>query len=105
MTANIVLPNLTNWAEQHLQSIWNATSQSDFDSAFNNFVAENATITVNGNHVSRDQYKQRLLGENPIEAKVQLTFNGAVEVPKNQDGSNDVRLSRVLNIQSPTLTR
>jgi len=84
MTANIVLPSLTNWAEQHIQDIFNATSQSAFDSAFDNFLAEHVTITVNGTHLTRDQYKQRLQSENPIEAQVQVTFDGAVEVAKDQ---------------------
>ncbi|OCH92814.1 hypothetical protein OBBRIDRAFT_402393 [Obba rivulosa] len=85
MTANIVLPSLTNWAEQHVQAIFNATTQSDFDSAFDNFLAQNAKITVNGKHISRDQYKTRLQAENPIEVQVSLTFDGAVEVPTNQN--------------------
>ncbi|OCH84339.1 hypothetical protein OBBRIDRAFT_741754 [Obba rivulosa] len=85
MTAIIVLPSLTNWAEQHVQAIFNATSQSDFDSAFDNFLARDAKVTVNGKHISRDQYKTRLQAENPIEVQVSLTFDGAVEVPTNQN--------------------
>ncbi|KAJ7662916.1 hypothetical protein B0H17DRAFT_952936 [Mycena rosella] len=84
MTANIVLPPLKTWAEQHLSSIIKATTQTMFDSAFDAFLSKNATVTVNGKHISRDEYKKQLQGEGFDEAGATVTFGGAVEVPADQ---------------------
>ncbi|KAJ7725303.1 hypothetical protein DFH07DRAFT_854181 [Mycena maculata] len=84
MAANIVLPPLRTWAEQHLSAIIKATSQAAFESAFDGFLSKNATVTVNGKHVSREQYKQQLQGEGFDEAGAFVTFGGAVEVPADQ---------------------
>ncbi|KAJ7468719.1 hypothetical protein FB451DRAFT_1560410 [Mycena latifolia] len=84
MTSAIVLPPLRTWAEQHLSSIIKATTQTAFDSAFDAFLSKNATVTVNGKHISRDAYKKQLQGEGFDEAGAIVTFGGAVEVPTDQ---------------------
>lgn len=84
MTSAIVLPSLTNWTQQHLQSIIKATKQADFDAAYNNFLSQDAKITVNGVSVTRDQYKQYLKQESFLEASATINFDGAVEVPQNK---------------------
>ncbi|KAJ7079639.1 hypothetical protein B0H15DRAFT_501276 [Mycena belliarum] len=84
MTANIVLPPLKTWAEQHLSSIIKATTQTAFDAAFDAFLSKHATVTVNGKHLSRDAYKKQLQGEGFDEAGAIVTFSGAVEVPTDQ---------------------
>ncbi|KAF7373248.1 hypothetical protein MSAN_00533700 [Mycena sanguinolenta] len=81
MSVNIVLPPLKTWAQGHLSSIIKATTQTAFDSAFDAFVSKNATITVNGKKVSRDEYQKQLQGEEFDEAGADVQFNGAVEVP------------------------
>ncbi|KAJ6562833.1 hypothetical protein DFH09DRAFT_1159738 [Mycena vulgaris] len=84
MALNIVLPPLRTWAEQHLSSIIKATTSTDFDAAFDSFLSEHATVTVNGKPVSRDEYKKQLQGEGFDEAGAIVTFSGAVEVPADQ---------------------
>src|SRR5882762_7767573 len=84
----IVLPPITAWAKGHLASILTATTTTDFNSAFDAFLSKHATITVNGQHVSRDQYKQQLLGESTVgnlKQSTSIEFNGVVEVPTDQE--------------------
>ncbi|KAJ7166614.1 hypothetical protein C8R46DRAFT_1350937 [Mycena filopes] len=81
MTANIVLPPLKTWAQNHLSSIIKATTATSFDSAFDAFLSKHVAITVNGKSVSRDEYKKKLQGEGFDEAGAIVQFTGAVEVP------------------------
>ncbi|KAJ7154459.1 hypothetical protein B0H12DRAFT_1247006 [Mycena haematopus] len=85
MSANIVLPPLKTWAEQHLSSIIKATSKTAFDSAFDAFVSKKATIVVNGKHISRDEYQKQIQGEGFDEAGATVQFSGAVEVPSESN--------------------
>ncbi|KAJ7145736.1 hypothetical protein C8R44DRAFT_755771 [Mycena epipterygia] len=89
MAVNIALPPLRIWAEQHLSSIIKATTQTAFEAAFDGFLSKSATVTVNGKHVSRDEYKKQLQGEGFDEAGAEVTFSGAVEVPAD----NSIQLS------------
>jgi hypothetical protein len=90
MAANIVLPPLKTWAEQHLSSIIKATTQTAFNSAFDAFLSKSANITVNGKHVSRDAYMKLLQGEGFDEAGATVKFTDAVEVPSE---SNSIQVS------------
>ncbi|KAJ7145732.1 hypothetical protein C8R44DRAFT_655656 [Mycena epipterygia] len=91
MAVNIVLPPLRTWAEQHLSSIIKATTQTAFDAAFDGFLSESATVTVNGKDVSRDEYKKQLQGEGFDEAGAEVTFSGAVEVPADQNSLDSIQ--------------
>jgi len=85
---SIVLPTLTAWAEGHLSSILEATTSTDFDDAFDAFLSKHVSITVNGQHISRDQYKQQLLGESTVGPNKQSTsikFDGVVEVSTDKE--------------------
>ncbi|KAJ6615357.1 hypothetical protein B0H10DRAFT_2041069 [Mycena sp. CBHHK59/15] len=84
MSVDIVLPPLKTWAEGHLSSIIKATSATAFDSAFDAFLSKHAKVTVNGKHISRDEYKKQLQGEGFDEAGATVAFSGAVEVPADQ---------------------
>ncbi|KAJ7474986.1 hypothetical protein FB451DRAFT_278692 [Mycena latifolia] len=86
MTAHIVLPPLKNWAEDHLSAIIKAKTQTEVDEALNAFLAKDATLTVNGKRVSRDDYKNQLRGFREQSATVK--FSNAVEVPANQSHPN-----------------
>ncbi|KAF5345127.1 hypothetical protein D9757_013872 [Collybiopsis confluens] len=77
----IVLPQLGPWAKSHLQSIIQATNQTDFDAAFDAFVAKEVHVTFNGENISRDEYKKRLRAEAFDEAGAVVTFNGVTTVP------------------------
>ncbi|KAJ7743379.1 hypothetical protein B0H16DRAFT_1561617 [Mycena metata] len=81
MAVNIVLPPLKTWAENQLSLIIKATSSTAFNSAFDAFLSKNATITLNGKHISREEYKTKLQGEGFDEAGATVHFSGAVEVP------------------------
>ncbi|KAF7299482.1 hypothetical protein MIND_00898300 [Mycena indigotica] len=60
MAANIVLPPLKLWAQQHLTSMLKAAvqGQAAFNDAFNAFISKDAKITLNGKQVSHDAYKR-----------------------------------------------
>lgn len=92
MTANIVLPTLTNWAETHLTNIFTATAQSDFDAAFDAFISQNVHITLNGKALTRAQYKAQLQAGKFEESGAQVLFLGAVEVPKDTTQGEKVRI-------------
>jgi len=76
-------PSLTNWTEQHLTTLFQATALADFNNAFDAFIAHNASITVNGQKTSRDDYKQMLGNKTAGEASASVNFLGTVEIPTN----------------------
>ncbi|EMD41322.1 hypothetical protein CERSUDRAFT_89890 [Gelatoporia subvermispora B] len=80
-----VLVKLIPYAELHIQNIFSATSQADFDEAFDAFISQNASITVNGKQLTRHEYKQRLQSENPFLQSSIVTFSNAVAVPQPDD--------------------
>jgi len=81
MSTAIVLPTLSVWAEGHLSAVLQATTQAEFDSAFDGYLSKHASITVNGKHVSRDQYKQQLTEDGAVNKQSgSVTFNNVVEV-------------------------
>lgn len=99
MSANIVLPSLTNWTEGHLSSILKATTEADFDNAFDAFISKHANITVNGHHFSRDQYRQQLMGESAVNKEsASVKFDGIVEVPTDKEFPVKVRHVWTLSI-------
>ncbi|KAH8093132.1 hypothetical protein BXZ70DRAFT_950206 [Cristinia sonorae] len=81
MSTAAVLPGLTDWVKQHVTTLYTATSKDAFTDAFNAFVAKNASITVNGKKISRDQYMQQLLSQKFEEAGAEVNFLATVEVP------------------------
>ncbi|KAF8904680.1 hypothetical protein CPB84DRAFT_1677137 [Gymnopilus junonius] len=93
MSTNIVLPNLTNWTEQHLTSIFNATNQTNFTSAVNAFLSDKVAITVNGVSVSRADFVNNISAEKFDEQSATVTFSGAVEVPA--DSNNPITAGSV----------
>ncbi|KAJ3780761.1 hypothetical protein GGU10DRAFT_278807 [Lentinula aff. detonsa] len=87
--ANIVLPQLGPWAESHIQAITQATTQQNFDEAFDSFVTKDEShleITFNGAKITRNEYKARLRGEAFDEVGAIVKFNGITTVP-GKDGN------------------
>jgi len=81
MSVAIVLPTLSVWAEGHLSAVLQATTEAEFDSAFDGFLSKHASITLNGQHLSRDQYKQQLLEESAVNKRSgSVKFDSVVEV-------------------------
>ena len=83
MSTAIVLPPLNTWAKQHLTSLITATTQADFDSAFDNFIAKDVkSITFNGTSLTRDQYKKQLQGERFLERSATVNVLNEIQAPK-----------------------
>ncbi|CCM01678.1 uncharacterized protein FIBRA_03742 [Fibroporia radiculosa] len=78
---------LTEWTKTNLSAIYSATTQDDFTSAFNQFIADDAHITVNGKHITREKYQQLLEGQKALQKSASVTYAGAVGVPKEKDNS------------------
>ncbi|KAJ8090450.1 hypothetical protein PM082_019048 [Marasmius tenuissimus] len=79
MASNIVLPPANTWAQQHLTTLIEASSQADFDSAFDAFVSKNVQeIILNGASVSRDEYKQKFRSQVFDERTAIVKFTGTV---------------------------
>ncbi len=76
-------PSLASWAQQRLTALLESTSQESFDAAFDGLIAEEVTITVNGNSVTRDEYKKFLKGDKALEVAAQIQYIGALEVPSD----------------------
>jgi hypothetical protein len=92
MSTAIVLPTLSVWAEGHLSAVLQATTQAEFDSAFDGYLSKHASITVNGKHVSRDQYKQQLTEDGAVNKQSgSVKFNNVVEVSTDLEQPVKVR--------------
>ncbi|KAI0742451.1 hypothetical protein C8Q80DRAFT_908020 [Daedaleopsis nitida] len=81
MSSNIVLPDLPTWVQQRITALYSAKTAEDFSAAFDAFVAQHATIKVNGKSLSRDEYKKMVQGEITGDVGAEVTFNGVVSVP------------------------
>lgn len=87
MTSNIVLPSLSSWAQSHITALFQATTPEDFDSAFDAFLAAHVeSITVNGETLTKEQYKQRLQRAKAFEQGAEVTFLGTVEAKSEKEG-------------------
>ena len=96
MSAAIVLPSLTNWTKNGISAIFRATNQVDFKSAVDGFLSDKAKITLNGVHVSRADFVNRLQADKFDEEGAVVTFNDSVEVPKDTQSPVSVSTSVVL---------
>ena len=88
---SIVLPNNSAWIQQRLTTLYQASTQDDFNDAFDAFISKKATsFTLNGQKLSRDQYKQKIQDERVLERQAILFFNGVVDsAPLNAKGGDD----------------
>ena len=76
----IILP-LDTWAENGLQTIFSATTQSAFNSAFDAFFSQKVEIVVNGHHVSREHYKAAIYKVTSNEVSANVQYDKSVLVP------------------------
>jgi len=102
MSDNIILPTLTQWSENHISAIINATKEQDLNNAIDAFLTKNASIVVNGVHISRADFEKQLQIEKFDGAGAAISFVGAVQVPTDTDKPFDVSLS-VSPLQKPLL--
>ncbi|GBE77642.1 hypothetical protein BKA93DRAFT_825402 [Sparassis latifolia] len=78
------VPSLSQWTQEHLKAVLDAASEEAFHTAFDAFISKHVHINVNGKHITREQYKQLLLGEKTFgttAAPCTLLFEAVVEVP------------------------
>ena len=80
-TSNIMLPDLTTWAERCMSTLYKDTKEHDFNADFDATFAKDAQITFNGRSMTCEQYKKELRQEKFLERDAQVAFSGAVEVP------------------------
>ena len=99
MSSNIVLPDLSTWAQRHITAVYSAKTADEFNSAFDAFVSEHVKITVNGKSMSREEYKQMVQGEITADVGAEVSFNGVVAVP-----SEDKDL-RAIGVSCPRLVQ
>lgn len=82
MTEPVFL-TLSNWAERRLTELLSAKDQAAFDDAFDRLVGPHASITVNGKHMSRAEYKNLFHANEQDKYSASVDFKGTVEVSKN----------------------
>ncbi|KZT67865.1 hypothetical protein DAEQUDRAFT_693415 [Daedalea quercina L-15889] len=80
-----VLP-LTTWVENNISAIYKASTSDAFNEAFNAFLHEDAQIYVNGNCLTRHEYKRQLQNQKLGEYCASVTFSNAVQVPVDTVG-------------------
>ncbi|KAG7087413.1 hypothetical protein E1B28_013381 [Marasmius oreades] len=84
MTSNIVLPPADTWAQRHLSALIQASSQEDFNSAFDLFISHDVKeIILNGDKVTREEYKQKFRSQVFDERAATVTFAGTVASGKD----------------------
>ena len=89
MSTDVVLPSLSNWTENLITAIYNATSAQTAN-VLDSFLSKYAVIRFNGKDISRDDLIKELQGENLLEVEVSIKFLGIVEVSDNKDVPLDV---------------
>ena len=77
MTTNIVLPPLKSWATSRLTALIK-DAPSEFDAAFDAFVAKDAKITFNGVPQSREEYKKLLSDEQILEQSATINIHNVI---------------------------
>ena len=99
MSVNIVLPDLPNFVQGRITALYTAKTPTDFDSAFDAFVAHNARITLNGKHITRADYKKTIMGEIANDVSANVQFQGVVSVPADDTGKDldAIGVSQVLS--------
>ena len=91
-SSTILLPPvvpLSTFAEKGLRAIYTAPTQLAFDNAFSNFFYRNLDVTLNGQKVTSEQFKQELWNEKHHERRGTVNYLGVVDV------ANDTNLLNV----------
>jgi hypothetical protein len=88
--SQIAIPSLIAWTESHLKALLEATRPEAVKEAIHKFLANDARITVNGKHVSVDEYSQ-FAAEIKNKRSAEVKFDAAVSVPKDQKEPTKVR--------------
>lgn len=86
-----VVPSLSNMVELGLQDMLHAKSRRDFEKAFDGFIADDASITMNGRPVARNQYMEHLWKDQMLERSADVRFKEVVDVPNDPKALVQVR--------------
>ncbi|KAJ3540168.1 hypothetical protein NM688_g6263 [Phlebia brevispora] len=89
MRDTLAVTSLDIFVEDNLKTLYQATSKKVFDIAFESFFAEHLDVTVNGEAVSRAQYKQELWCERYAERNATVAFHGVLAVPSDNEHLNE----------------
>jgi len=93
---------LPSFVQFGLTAIYEAKTLDDFNSAFDRFFAQNMkSITFNGQKLTRDQYKSKIRGEQPLaNAASSVAFGGVVtDSSDNITGLAGVFYKATFNVQ------
>ncbi|KAI0094219.1 hypothetical protein BDY19DRAFT_880141 [Irpex rosettiformis] len=75
-----MLPTLSQWAQSRITALFNATTTEDFDSAFDAFLAHDVdSIVVNGEKLTKDQYRSNLQTARALEKSAEVKFLGTFQ--------------------------
>lgn len=99
MSSNTEIPlaPLTEFVENALRILVESTDQTAFDNQFNAFFGQNVSVTLNGEKLSRAQYKQQLFGVTFEEQSATINFLSSVAIPFGSVSSNPVSSRRFLH--------
>ena len=86
------------WARSKLFDLLNANSEKDFDKAFDAFLAADAQVTVNGDGVPREEYKQQMRELFPPGGPTNKTIRFDAEVEEVEKAELDGDKVSELNI-------
>ena len=93
MAANIVLPPLKSWVTSRLTALIK-DAPSEFDAAFDAFVAKDAKITFNGVPQSREEYKKLLSDEQILEQSATINIHNVVVAPSL--GTQEIQVKDII---------
>jgi len=98
MSSNIVLPTLTAWAENHIKAVVDA-SQDNVESALDAFLFKDATLTINGAKVTRQEFAQKVSASKFQVKSTTVDFTNTVEAVA--EGKSTFEVSSFLSLLSP----
>ncbi|KIK09677.1 hypothetical protein K443DRAFT_82837, partial [Laccaria amethystina LaAM-08-1] len=99
---------LSQWTENHLPAIFQATTASAIEAALDGFLFKDAAITVNGRTISRTEFTNLLSGKKFDETHASVSFAGAVKVPadlKNPVLAGSVGVFLTANVDEAIIIR
>ena len=84
---------LDTWAQQHLTTVLTAQSKSNFTTAFDDFISNDVSITYNGVEISREDYRQQLLGAISPESLAVMDILNIVKAAEFSQKTSQVSLT------------
>ncbi|KAI0338588.1 hypothetical protein BDW22DRAFT_1432388 [Trametopsis cervina] len=92
MSEPIIL-TLTSWTQTRIQNLFAATTQAQFQEAYDAFFAQDVQLTVNNRSISRSDFENELWQTASTKTSASVQFLGTVEIPT--DSSNPLEGGQV----------